>query len=422
LKRYKSQSWRSAAIVLSIIPVCSLFLNLLFGIATFPTEIHILSGKETSVSSVFPFEATFVGDAFAVSGSQDDPVTDNLNISGDEEAGKRIELALLGFRLREVPVRTIDADANIVPAGVTIGVKMYTDGVMVLGTGAVPTADGRSVSPADGVLWSGDLIHAANGQAIENKTELVSVVQRLKEDEPVELSVKRGENVVTASLTPAVSKSGAKTLGIWARDSTQGIGTLTYFNKDTGAFGALGHGILDVDTKRLMSVKTGTIFLSDVVSVKKGASGQPGELIGEARPNAILGEISLNTNLGLYGVITEPSALPGIAYPIAMQNQVREGPAKMLSNVGGGEVRAYDVFIESVNRYSSDEQKGMVVRITDKALLTRTNGIVQGMSGSPLIQDDRLIGAITHVFVQNPKKGYGIFIENMLGQEDRMRN
>jgi stage IV sporulation protein B len=174
---------------------------------------------------------------------------------------------------------------------------------------------------------------------------------------------------------------------------------------------------VDVDTKKLMSVKSGVLTESSIHTVRKGKKGNPGELIGEIRHNRIIGEIKTNSRLGLFGKINSdalPNGAPSDRMLIATQQTVREGPAKIRSNVSGQEVREYDIFIEAVNRNSADESKGMVIRITDGELISATNGIVQGMSGSPIIQDGRLIGAVTHVFVQNPQRGYGIFIENML--------
>jgi stage IV sporulation protein B len=204
---------------------------------------------------------------------------------------------------------------------------------------------------------------------------------------------------------------------VWVRDSTKGIGTLTFFNPDTGEFGALGHGILDVDTKMLLSVRSGNIMPSTVTSVTRGARGVPGELEGAVDISTSLGTITTNCNGGIFGELSPETAaefshLP--RYPIARRAQITEGPATILTNVSGTEVREYDILIEAVNLTAADETKGIVIRITDPELLEITGGIVQGMSGSPILQNGRLIGAITHVFVQDPTKGYAIFIESML--------
>ena len=209
-------------------------------------------------------------------------------------------------------------------------------------------------------------------------------------------------------------------IGSWVRDSTQGIGTITYINPATNSFGALGHGIMDVDTKRLMSVKNGYITAARIVSVKKGARGTPGELVGEIQIGQVLGQIKTNSPYGIYGIFdgslehTDDQLMR-----VAKQDQIEEGPAIIRTNVVNNEVTDYEIYIDSVNRFSTDDTKGMVIRITDEALLSQTGGIVQGMSGSPIIQNGKLIGAVTHVFVQEPTKGYGIFIENMIRQDNQ---
>jgi stage IV sporulation protein B len=209
---------------------------------------------------------------------------------------------------------------------------------------------------------------------------------------------------------------GINRIGVWVRDSTKGIGTITYYDPSSGIFGALGHGIMDVDTKQLMSVKSGWIMSSKVTSIKKGMKGTPGELEGAVEKEKVVGQIKANTPCGIYGT-ADPSltgAFKRGLVKVATQSLIREGPAVVLTNVSSNEVEEYEIEIESINRFAADETKGMVIRITDPQLLKLTNGIVQGMSGSPILQNGRLVGAVTHVFVQDPTKGYAIFIENML--------
>jgi stage IV sporulation protein B len=183
--------------------------------------------------------------------------------------------------------------------------------------------------------------------------------------------------------------------------------------------GALGHGIMYVDTKKLMSVKGGVISSADINSVKKGKKGSPGELIGDIKYQEKLGNVNINNSYGIYGRVESVSLFEGSkTVPIAGQNDVVEGPAVIMSNIAGGDIVEYDVNIETVNHHSTDKSKGMVIKIIDEDLLSKTGGIVQGMSGSPIVQNGKLIGAVTHVFIQEPAKGYGIFIENMMMQDE----
>jgi len=323
-----------------------------------------------------------------------------------------------GLPFRKAKIATQEENVEIVPLGLTIGVRINTDGVMVLGTGSFLGTDGQSHTPASGLLRGGDLILTANDNPIDNKETLASLIADSVGD--LILLLRRDGSEFEVTLSPAMAATdGVRRIGIWVRDSTKGIGTLTYYIPSTGAFGALGHGIIDVDTKKLLSVRSGVIMPSNVTSIVKGARGKPGELEGSVDLGNKLGNVLINSPSGIYGIL-EPKfieTLPTETMPIATRDQIKEGPATILTNVVGNEIKSYDIMIEGVNRSATDETKGMIIRITDPALLAATNGIVQGMSGSPIIQNGRIIGAVTHVFVQDPTKGYGIFIETMLQQE-----
>jgi len=395
----------------------------------FPDTVHLLAGQENRLDFGLPYSAVIKSDpeSVAVISVNDKPVEDNIEIalnsgvsvSSRDETSMNMVVSVFGIPVKNVGVDVIP-DTEVVPCGITVGVRINTNGIMVLGTGVVNGRDGKARKPSEGILKSGDIIISLDGIELESKEQLIRLVAE-SERETVNLRIKRNEQILNAEIKPALADDGVRRIGVWVRDSTKGIGTVTYYNPQNKKFGALGHGILDVDTKKLMTVKTGEIMKTEIVSVKKGKKGGPGELIGNIHSSKVLGTIKSNTDLGLYGTINDSAeGLPSERIHIALQGDVHEGPAVILSNVYGDEAKRYDVYIESVNRYSSDDSKGMVVRVTDPGLITKTNGIVQGMSGSPIIQDGRLIGAITHVFVQNPAKGYGIFIENMIKQEKKI--
>ncbi len=263
------------------------------------------------------------------------------------------------------------------------------------------------------------MILQAGGKILKNKEDLMQVVEQNGE-KSMEFLVDRNGIQQTVAITPVFSQEdNSCKIGIWVRDSTQGIGTITYFNPDNNTFGALGHGVYDVDTQELMQIKNGQITQSSIIDVKKGEKGEPGALTGNVGRDLVLGSIAINTEVGIYGTVEDgkQSYFTGKKLPIALQQDIKEGKASILSNIEGEEVKEYDVEIESVNRYSKNESKGMVIKITDEELLSKTGGIVQGMSGSPILQNDKIVGAVTHVFVNEPTKGYGIFIENMLKAE-----
>ncbi|MCL1845925.1 MAG: SpoIVB peptidase [Defluviitaleaceae bacterium] len=348
--------------------------------------------------------------------------TYNVSIAGRSrtiQTGSRgcDEMVITAFG---VPLRRIALDVvpeiEVVPLGVAIGVRINTDGVMVLGTSSFQGENGEIFHPAEDILRGGDLILRANDEPIQYKEDLENFVAESTGE--ITFLIRRDDDEFEVAITPEIAaKDNTRRIGVWVRDSTKGIGTLTFFCPESGDFGALGHGILDVDTKTLLSVRSGRIMPSTVTSVQRGVRGVPGELEGEVDTSVSLGTISINCTSGIFGtlapdVCTQFENLP--RYPIANRTQIQEGPATVLTNVSGTEVASYELEIESVNLNPADETKGFVIRITDDDLLRQTGGIVQGMSGSPILQNGHIIGAITHVFVQDPTRGYGIFIENMV--------
>jgi len=347
-------------------------------------------------------------------GAADEGIAGGVEIAMNEDS--EVALSWLGLPQRKARA-DIAAGTELVPLGMAAGVIFQTDGVMVLGTSGVTDKAGKQHYPAEGALKAGDLIMEVDGNRLDSKAELIALVEAAEVSKPLKLTVNRDGVMREASVTPVPNVDDVTKLGVWVRDGTQGIGTVTYYNPETMAFGALGHGIADVDTKKLMPVRGGQLMESRIVSIQKGKKGGPGELVGEIAKDKVIGRITANTPLGLYGQMTSGAKLSEERMRIALQNEIHEGPAKIRATVSGRETKEYDVYIESVNRHSADEAKGMVIRITDTELIAKTNGIVQGMSGSPIVQDGKFVGAVTHVFVQNPHKGYGIFIENMLRQE-----
>jgi stage IV sporulation protein B len=309
-------------------------------------------------------------------------------------------------------------DIEVIPLGHAIGVRINTDGVMVLGTGSFQGVCGETFRPSHNLLVAGDLILEAGGVEIKNKEDFSEIIASSEGD--ITLVVRRADEEIEIILSPKTAAAdNIRRIGAWVRDSTKGIGTLTFFNPATGEFGALGHGILDVDTRMLLSVRHGVIMPSTVTSVKRGARGMPGELEGHVHTHTMLGTITANSPNGIFGTLSPNNDFQSLPrFPIAQRTQTEEGPATILTNVFGSDVKEYEILIESINPNPSDETKGMVIRITDPELLRITGGIVQGMSGSPILQNGRIVGAITHVFVQDPTKGYAIFIENMIQQGD----
>lgn len=297
----------------------------------------------------------------------------------------------------------------LVPLGSTVGITMSTDGALVVGLSS--TGGGSSPSPAAvaGIL-PGDLITAVDGKKIGSASELRAEVAKLG-DKPLTVSVQRGSESMEMSLCPNLEKGGAE-LGLWLRDSVAGIGTLTFYDPQSGQYGGLGHGINDIDSGVLMPLGAGSIMSAEITDVKKGAAGTPGELRGVFDPGCVKGGIDQNTSCGIFGILSG-TAPEGQAIPIAFADEIQLGEAVILSNISGTEIKEYEIEITRV--YHGDETgRSMMLSVKDETLLRCTGGIVQGMSGSPILQNGRLIGAVTHVLVNDPTRGFGISIESML--------
>ena len=335
-----------------------------------------------------------------------------------------LELKLFGL----IPMRSMTIDVmpetKVIPGGKTVGVKLYTEGLLVLGTGEVIGKDRDTHKPSDRKIESGDVVLKFNNQKIQNLNHLRKLLEKNKDQEATVL-IKRDEKLLTAKIKPVQDQGDKKyKLGLWVREGTQGIGTITYYDPVNKKYGALGHAITDIDTEQIMSVENGKILSTEIRDVKKGKKGQPGELIGTFfEDSTILGNIETNTASGIFGRIAEENTrvFDEKTYPIALKDEIKEGKAFILANTLGNKVEKFEIDIQKTYKFNSYSTKQMIIKITDKKLLDRTGGIVQGMSGSPILQDGKIIGAVTHVFVNDPTKGYGIFIENMIKTEKSIR-
>lgn len=386
-----------------------------------PEKIFIFQNKETEFNFSLPIEANIQGEKAEVISNHSEKVKENIVFSFQEpfslysqkKGSYDINLKLFGV----IPIRRINVDVieekELIPSGQTVGIEVNTNGVLVLGTGEVVGRDGRKVEPARNIVCTGDYIKSVNGKAVETKEELVSTLKKIQEGTTY-LTLERKGEMIDVVVEGVKTKDGSYKLGIWVRDDTQGIGTITYITDD-GEFGALGHGINDVDTGVLMDVCSGSIYEAGIYKVVKGEKGTPGELSGFIRKDAQskLGTITQNTAHGIKGKYQKPLADSWKRKQIALKQEVKRGKGSILCQIGS-EVKEYEVEIEKIYANSISKSKGMVIRITDKKLLEQTNGIVQGMSGSPILQNNKIIGAVTHVFVQDPHRGYGTFIEYML--------
>ncbi len=327
----------------------------------------------------------------------------------------QMDLKLFGvLPYKNVDIQVIQ-DKMLIPSGIPIGIYVKTNGVLVVGVGEFENSSGETVSPAKYALQKGDYILEIDGEKVENKKQLIRLVEE-SEGKDMVLTIKRNDEITDVMIEPDINKSREWKLGIWIRDNAQGIGTMTYEGTDH-TFGALGHGINDVDTSILMNLEEGVLYKTEIVGITRGSNGAPGELTGyiEYDSDNVIGEITENTAEGIFGICDE-SRMEKSGYepiPIALKQEIELGPAQIICSVSG-EPEFYDVEIVEVNLEHENVNRGIVIRVADEKLLTLTGGIIQGMSGSPIIQNGKLVGAVTHVLVNDSTRGYGIFIEEML--------
>lgn len=366
-----------------------------------PDEIYVSEVSEGALGCLYQEPLVKFSDAITVSGN----------------GSYQVSCYLLGM----IPFKNIKVipseEQEVYVSGDTIGIYLETDGVLIVDTGEIIGESGMKAEPAKNIVQAGDYIISFNQQPVSNKNELMQDLHELN-GEKVNLKVRRESEIIPVSLTPVKDKNGAYKLGIWVRDDTQGIGTLTFVD-DKGSFGALGHGISDMDTGKLLNIHKGGLYDAQILAIVKGSRGNPGELSGLIRYDKehLLGKIVRNTGIGIFGSLGEEnlSRLDLKRMPVAYKQELSTGPVEILACIHD-KVESYDAEITRIDYNQEDTNKSFIIKITDERLLGETGGIVQGMSGSPIIQNGKFAGAVTHVFVQDSASGYGIFAETMLRQ------
>lgn len=388
--------------------------------SSIPSVIHVKAGEEQSLDLGVPAKAQIIRvNGQGTSNIPQDEVIIDLNrpvtMKADSASHYRMEVKLFGFvPFKQVGIHVIE-DQKVIPVGVPIGIYMKTDGVLVIGVGDFVGEDGVKHTPAKNILHSGDYIHQVNHTPVNKKDEVIRLVEE-SEGKEVILQIERNEEEMEVKLQPAKDQNGKYKIGTWVRDNAQGVGTMTYMDAD-GHFGALGHGINDVDTSTLMKMEDGTLYQTKIVSIEKGKIGKPGEMVGVIvySDDRILGDITVNSESGIFGTCNLKAMDLAVQDPLSvgLKQEIKEGAAQVLCTVNGV-TRYYDMEITAIHLDHDNVNRGLEIKITDPELIEQTGGIVQGMSGAPIIQNGKLIGAVTHVLVQDSTRGYGIFAESML--------
>ncbi|MBN4062767.1 SpoIVB peptidase [Alkaliphilus sp. AH-315-G20] len=393
-----------------------------------PSEYNIKIGNEHTLNMKFPLFYSINSDYdHIVEISKLDRLLDNrfsistnLQLKTINKGSAKLDFRIFGV----IPYKSVRVNVvprfSVVPSGKSIGINLNTDGVLIVGVSEVVDVDGEVHDLADeGNIRIGDLLMAINREDVRNSSHVAEIVQSSKGEE-LQLTLIREGKKFSTNLVPVESiRDNKYRLGFWIRDRSAGVGTLTFLHLESGKFGALGHAVTDVDTGSVLTVKNGEIVSSKIIDIKKSEKGSPGEIKGIfQRTQKPIGMLKINTNSGLFGKI-EIETEKLVSYPqieIAYQHEIQEGKAYILTTLDDNSIEKYDIKIEKINFQTKPDGKGMIIKITDERLLSKTGGIVQGMSGSPIIQNEKIVGAVTHVFVNDPAKGYAIFIEWMVSE------
>lgn len=376
-----------------------------------PNIIRIQTGTSQRIDLKVPASGVLNVDSDKVI-ALNQPVT---IVAGESPDTCQMELRLFGV----LPLKSIDIEVientRLIPVGQPIGIYMKTQGVLVIDTGTFEGPQGQEQSPSVYKLQAGDYVMAMDGVAVTGKRQIKEYVEN-GSGRDIVLQVSRNEKIIQVRISPMQDQNGVYKIGTWLRDSAQGIGTMTFLDEELH-FGALGHGINDTDTGELLQLGSGLLYHTEIVAIRKGERGTPGELTGiiEYQPEQVSGVIMSNTEEGIYGVASQAFAdsITTQALPVGLKQDVKEGDAQILCNIDG-QTKYYDVRITRLMPNAENLNRQIALTVTDEELLQLTGGIVQGMSGAPIIQDGRIIGAVTHVLVNDSTSGYGIFIENML--------
>lgn len=334
----------------------------------------------------------------------------------DDNSVKKIKLKLFGVTVKEISVNTME-EPEVVVLGNVIGMKLYTKGVLVVGMSEIYGQDSVSYKPYENTgIQEGDTIIEVNNNAICSTDELINCINESK-GKTIKLTYVHNEEKKEVSITPVETDINSYKIGLWVRDTAAGVGTATFYDKTSNKIAALGHGILDADTEELIDVSTGELTTADIVSVIKGESGNAGKIQGIIEKQTEIGKIIKNTSFGVFARTTNYSIIDyKKTMKIALRNEIKIGEATLLCSLDSNEIKEYKVQIEKIYVDNNVNNKSMLIKINDKELIDKTGGIIQGMSGSPIIQNNKLIGALTHVLVQEPTKGYAIFADLMVKQ------
>ena len=381
-------------------------------IINIPDEITIFEGENLSLKTIF-----------GIALHSEDEVLEVSSNSGEKTINKIGNETLSVSLFDKLFIKSVDVSVlprtTVIPVGNIAGVKLYTNGVLVVGMSEIEGEDSKTYKPYENTgIEEGDMIVKINNNLISSTDDLIEKVNMSK-GEKVEIEYIHDEETKECSITPVKTSEEEYKLGLWVRDSAAGVGTVTFYEPSTQSFGALGHGITDIDTGDLLNIASGEFVTAKVLNIKKGEDGNPGKIQGTVEEQETIGEITKNTEFGIYGKIQDLSSLnidTSKEMEVAMRDEIELGKATILCSLDNQTVKEYEIEITKIYKDNHYNNKSMEIKVTDEELIEKTGGIIQGMSGSPIIQNGKFIGAVTHVLVNSSTEGYAIFGDLMLKQ------
>ena len=394
-----------------IIPLVIIYIYILF-ITNFPNNIIIFEGEKVNLKTIFGISLQSENEVINASSTDTEKLSEEIGTT-------RISLNIFN----KIPVKEVSIDVipktKVIPVGNVAGVKLYTSGVLIVGMSEIQGEDQKNYKPYENTdIKEGDTIIKINDTEITSTEDLIQTVNNSKGNE-LEIEYMRNQNIKECSITPVKTGEDEYKLGLWVRDSAAGVGTVTFYEPSTKSFAALGHGIMDIDTEQLIDIASGEFVTTKILNIIKGEDGLPGKIQGTVANQNKIGTIAKNTKFGIYGKVDNLSSLnidSSKEMEVALREEIKTGKAAILCSLENGKVEEYEIEIEEIYKENNYDNKSMKIKITDQDLLNRTNGIIQGMSGSPIIQNGKFIGAVTSVLVNNPHEGYAIFGDLMIKQ------
>lgn len=388
-----------------IILILTISLLYICNISQIPDKIVLLEGEEIKIKKLY-------GISFEASENESKEVWKNQITEN-----KKINVNLLGnIKVKEVSV-TVYPKIKVIPTGNLIGLKLYTNGVLIIGMTEIKNEEGIMKKPYESLdIKEGDTILELGGEEIDSSKTLQNIINNSKGN-TLEIKYVQNGEIKTGKITPAKISENEYKIGLWVRDSASGVGTMSFYDPETKKFAALGHGISDADTTELLNIEKGEMVNSKIINITKGQKGFPGEIKGSISKEASIGEVTQNTNFGIFGSLSsEPQTLKKYTsgIEIALRSEIQTGKATILSTIENNQIEEFEIEITEIYEENNTDNKSMKIRISDEKLLEKTGGIICGMSGSPIIQNNKVIGVLTNVLVSDPSIGYGVFADIMI--------